>query len=201
MLSKIIKSISYNQEEIIKNIINLHINGPIELDPTYSKGNFYKNIPKPLLKFDINPQTSNTIKADCTRLPLRDNSLLSIMYDPPFLATKGKSLSIKNQNNIIAQRFGVFETEEKLFEFYRKSLTEFYRVLKQDGILVVKCQDKVSGGKQYFSHCFIYNESVKIGFYPLDLFILLAKTRLVANWQRNQQHARKYHSYFWVFIK
>ena len=29
----------------------------------------------------------------------------------------------------------------------------------------------------------------------------LARNRLVANWQRNQQHARKYHSYFWVFRK
>ena len=52
------------------------------------------------------------------------------------------------------------------------------------------------------SHIFIYNEAVKIGFYPKDLFILLAKSRVVANWQaKNQKNARKYHSYFWVFQK
>jgi hypothetical protein len=42
-------------------------------------------------------------------------------------------------------------------------------------------------------------EAIKYGFYPKDLFILLAKNRL--NDGRVQQHARKYHSYFWVFKK
>ena len=52
------------------------------------------------------------------------------------------------------------------------------------------------------SHVFIMNEAVKLGFYPKDLFILLAKNRLVADWQvKNQKNARKFHSYFWVFEK
>lgn len=42
-------------------------------------------------------------------------------------------------------------------------------------------------------------EAIKYGFYPKDMFILLAKSRL--NDGRKQQHARKYHSYFWVFKK
>jgi hypothetical protein len=69
-------------------------------------------------------------------------------------------------------------------------------------VLIFKCQDKVSGGKQYFSHCFIKEEAEKIGFYPKDLFILLAKNRIMADWQvENQKNARKFHSYFWVFEK
>ena len=50
-------------------------------------------------------------------------------------------------------------------------------------------------------HCHVYNWATRAGFEPLDLFVLLARNRLVANWQRNQKHARKYHSYFWVFRK
>ena len=81
-------------------------------------------------------------------------------------------------------------------------MKEAYRILKDDGILIFKCQDKVSSGKQYMSHAFIMDEAVKIGFYPKDLFILLAKNRLVADWQtKNQKNARKFHSYFWVFQK
>jgi hypothetical protein len=81
-------------------------------------------------------------------------------------------------------------------------MKEFYRVLNNKGILIFKCQDKVSSGKQYMTHVFIYNEAVKIGYYPKDLFILLAKNRIVADWQlKNQKHARKFHSYFWVFQK
>lgn len=46
------------------------------------------------------------------------------------------------------------------------------------------------------------NEAIKIGFYPKDLFILLAKNRVTADWQvKNQKNARKFHSYFWVFQK
>ena len=81
-------------------------------------------------------------------------------------------------------------------------MTEFYRILKNDGILIFKCQDKISSGKQYMSHCFIHDEAVKLGFYPKDMFVLLAKNRIVANWQlKNQKNARKFHSYFWVFEK
>lgn len=42
-------------------------------------------------------------------------------------------------------------------------------------------------------------EALRYGFYPKDLFMLLAKVRL--NDGREQQHARKYHSYYWVFEK
>ena len=81
-------------------------------------------------------------------------------------------------------------------------MKEAYRILRPNGILIFKCQDKVSSNKQYMSHCFIMNEAVKIGFYPKDLFILLSKQRIVADWQvKNQKNARKFHSYFWVFQK
>ena len=85
---------------------------------------------------------------------------------------------------------------------YYDTLKEAYRVLKPQGILIFKCQDRVASSKQYMSHVFVCNAAIHEGFYPKDLFILLAKTRLIADWQaKNQQNARKYHSYFWVFQK
>jgi len=195
-----IKSISYNQDEILKWILSLCKLTTFDCDPTYSKGNFYKAIPEPKLKFDISPGCSGVIKSDCRQLPLSDESLHSLMFDPPFLATKGKSLQAKS-GNIINKRFSVFPDEKSLHQFYIDSLKEFYRVIKPNGFLIFKCQDKVSSGKQYFSHVFVHNKAIEIGFYPKDLFILLAKNRIVANWQRNQQHARKFHSYFWVLQK
>ena len=36
----------------------------------------------------------------------------------------------------------------------------------------------------------------------MDIFVLLAKSRLTAKWQlKNQRHARKFHSYFLVLKK
>lgn len=199
-----IKSISYSQEEIIKNILELHVkSGRIDCDPTYSKGYFYKDtgIGKPGYKFDINPQVEGVIKANAEKLPLSDCSLNTIIFDPPFLATTGRSLNKVDNSNVINKRFGVYDSELALFRFYRNAMKEFYRILKPEGILIFKCQDKVSSGKQYFSHCFIYNTAIELGFYPIDLFILLSKSRITAKWQQNQKYARKYHSYFWVLKK
>ena len=201
----LVQSISYDQSEIIKWILQLHVpNHKIDCDATYSVGNFYKNtnISEPQYKFDINPQIDGVEYGDSRNLPLDDSSINCMMFDPPFLATTGKSLTENKNNNIINKRFGTYPSEKELHQFYIDSLEEAYRVLVDKGILIFKCQDKISSGKQYMSHCFIHNEAVKIGFYPKDLFILLAKNRLVADWQlKNQKNARKFHSYFWVFEK
>ena len=176
----------------------------IDCDPTYSIGNFYKNteIDAPKYKYDINPQVPEVELGDSRNIPLPDNSIECEMFDPPFLATTGKSLTENKDGNIINKRFGVYPTEKELHQFYIDSLKEAYRILKDKGILIFKCQDKISSSKQYMSHCFVYNEAIKIGFYPKDLFILLAKNRLVADWQlKNQKNSRKFHSYFWVFEK
>lgn len=201
--SMVIKSTSYDQEDIIKDILTLHVpQGYIDCDPTYSKGNFYKNIQKPIHKFDITPQTPDTIKSCATSLPLDDNSIQCLMFDPPFLSSSGPSLNKSKENsNIITGRFGYFRTEPLLHQFYNDSLKEFYRILDKNGVLIFKCQDKVSGGKNYMTHNIIMMQAYEIGFYPKDLFILNAKNRIISGKHKNQKHCRKFHSYFWVFEK
>ena len=40
--SKVIKSVNYNQHAILRDIMDLHMNGePFDVDTTYSIGNFY----------------------------------------------------------------------------------------------------------------------------------------------------------------
>jgi len=199
---EIIKSISYSQDEIISNIIKLHSpEGKIDIDPTFSKGVFYKNIPEPKYKFDLNPQTKDTIKADCTNLPVKSNSMSCIMFDPPFLISCGPSLKYKKEgSNIISSRFSCFRTVNDLIKMYNNSIKEFYRILKNSGILIFKCQDTVSSGKNYFIHNEIYSMALNNNFYAKDLFVLLAKSRIIGNFKK-QIHARKFHSYFWVFEK
>lgn len=194
--NSIIKTTSCNQEEIIKNIIKLYCPKGIELDPTYSKGNFYKNIKKPKYKHDIKPQTKDVLFGDCRKLSYNNESIESIMFDPPFIA--GKSLK---SEGIIRNRFSSFKDMKECWEFYYYSLIEFYRILKNKGILIFKCQDTISGGKQYLSHVEIINYAIKLGFYPKDLFILISENRIIGRTHKKQQHARKYHSYFLVFIK
>lgn len=172
-----------------------------DLDATYSSGKMWDGLKQPRLKFDIEPAFPEVERADVLSLPLESESIGSVMFDPPFLATTGKSLKKSGDSNVIAKRFGVYPNESKLHTMYYGALDELYRVLTPGGLLVFKCQDKVSSGHQYFSHVYVHDYAIETGFYPKDLFILVAKSRLVAKWQRKQQHARKYHCYFWVFQK
>lgn len=198
-----IKSFSFNEQDIIKDILKLHCSHPIELDPTYSIGAFYKNgVEEPKYKFDLYPRRDDVVKANAEALPIKTGIINTIMFDPPFLATKGPSLGKEDKNNVIVKRFGSYPTEKKLFEFYRNALKELHRIMANKGVLICKCQDKISSSKQYLSHVHIINEAEKLGFYCKDLFILLAKNRLVPKWQLvNQQHARKFHCYYLVLCK
>jgi hypothetical protein len=200
----LIKSVVHNDTEAIQAILDLHCKGQqIDLDATYSRGNFYKKgLPKPRFCSDIEPKEDGVIPADAMYLPFKDKSLGIIIFDPPFLATTGPSLKKDDDSNKLNKRFGVYPNETLLFDFYEKAIKEFYRVCKKKGILIFKCQDKVSSGIQYFSHCFIYNKAIEAGWYPKDLFVKLAEFRIVADWQKkNQKHARKHHCFYWVFLK
>ena len=194
-----IKSISFNQDEVIESILQLHsINGKIDIDPTYSTGNFYKGkIQKPEYKFDLEPQCKGVLPADARQLPLENESVYTLMFDPPFLVGSETETTGK-----IKGRFSWYPTYKALWKFYEDALKEFYRILKPKGIVIFKCQDFVTGGKQHFSHVVIMNIAVRLGYYPKDLFTFLVKTRMYHQKDlEGQQHARKYHSYFWVFEK
>tara|TARA_R100000152_G_C6777629_1_gene207628 strand:- start:1628 stop:2383 length:756 start_codon:yes stop_codon:yes gene_type:complete len=205
----IIRTVSDDQHEIIRNIQTLYVPEGFELDPTYSKGVFYKKYKKgkacsitgiidPPLKYDLFPKSDEVQKASAEDLPFEDNSISSIMFDPPFVAGHTKTAP----TGIIGKRFHGFRYVTDLWGWYDQCLAEFNRILKKKGVLVFKCQDTVSSAKNWFSHCYIMERAIVHGFYPRDMFVLLAKHRITGhNHKKNQSHARKYHSYFWVFEK
>jgi len=144
----LIETVSTNQSEILNNIIKLYCPDGFDLDPTYSKGVFYKNVPGPKLKYDIEPRVPNVKQADCRKLPFGDKSLSSIVFDPPFVCGSRKD----GKPGIIKERFGYYRNVLELLIFYNEALVEFYRILKTDGILIFKCQDTIESGKQYLNH-------------------------------------------------
>ena len=197
-------SISFSNDEIIKNIMVLYDIDRFDLDCTYSKGVFWKNLPQPRIKTDLFPQRTDVIEASSDNLPCESESMKSIMFDPPFLITGQTYKTNRKGSSIIAKRFEGYPNYEQLKHHYLGTLNEAYRVLQDDGILVFKCQDTVSSGKNHFTHCLVFEMALKTGFCPRDLFILMAKSTLHAyngtKW-KTQYHARKHHSYFWVIQK
>ena len=203
---KMVKSVHTSNFEAIKNIMELYEIEQFDLDCTYSKGNFWKDLPSPKHKSDLYPVNETVMEASSEDLPFEDNSMKSIMYDPPFVIV-GSGMGHRNNkegSSIIAKRFEGYGTYEELKLNYYNTLKELYRILDKGGFLVMKCQDTVSGGKNYFSHVMVMNMAYKLGFYPRDMFILTSNVRVNAfngtKWTK-QHHARKYHSYFWVFEK
>jgi len=191
----IIKSISFDQDEILQNIVALHT-GPIQADVTFGSGCFYKKaLPRSKLCFDLAPRKPGVIAADSCHLPLKDSCLSSVMFDPPFMARTGPGATLK-------ARFGeIVGTIYDLWDFYRLAMWEMKRVLKPGGWMVFKNQDGVLSGVNNFTHVEIMNRAVAMGFKPADLFVLLAKHRMMHPAHKRQVHARKFHSYFWVFKK
>lgn len=199
-----IKSVGTNQHKIINDIIKLHIpEGQIQVDLTYSIGKFYSTgeVPEPWIKCDKYP-INGVQQLDEWYAKAMSNNYFSIMFDPPFVIGKGPSLNnnISSQNKII-KRFDGYASPKELFSSYKEHLVQCYRLLKDNGVLIFKCQDTVSSGKNYMTHVWVMNETLKLGLYPLDLFILTANNRLISGKIKKQQYARKYHSYFWVFKK
>ena len=210
----IIKNISHSQTEILQNIMTLHNNGePFECDITASTLKFYldkngkERIPLPKYLFDVYPVDERVQKiTPFERLPFEDNTLQSIVCDLPFVISPKKCKSVvekKEGANMISNRFSSFYPMEELIENIYWWIKECYRVLKKDGILVWKMQSTVSGGRQVWASPFSFLVADKTGFYVADEFILEAKARLIPGKEKmnKQQHARKYTSTFWVFVK
>ena len=194
--SDVIFSLDFDEKKIIQAIMSLYNNGePFDLDPTYSKGVFWRGLPQPVHKFDLEPQTPDTRQASSDNLPFDDGSLGSIMFDPPFVVAPSP------KPGIIRDRFSCLRNIAELWEYYEASLTEFWRILGRGGLLAFKCQDIVSSAKQHLSHVKIINIAEELGFYSQDIFVLGRRNILLSPNMANQQHARKNHSYYIVFRK
>jgi hypothetical protein len=198
----VIRSVYYDQAEILQSIINLHTNGkPFDADISYGNGKFYKSIPEPKLKFDIDPQCDGVIQASSASLPIEGGSLASAVFDPPFL-TYVRAAREGNGSMVMAKRFGGYWTYGELEAHYKETIAEVYRVLAKKGILVFKCQDIIHNHKMHCTHLNVINWA-EGRFRLKDLFVLPAKHRMAVpqvegTRKKKQKHARIFHSYFLV---
>lgn len=214
--SNIIKNISFDQSEILYNIMQLHNEGkPFDCDMTASELKFYEgrgkgatyNIPLPKILFDVYPQDERIQKIDkWGNLPLENNSIHSIVIDLPFVispANAPSAVSNKEGASLIARRFAAYYPVDNLYLSYYNWLKNAYRVLDEGGICIFKCQNVISGGVFHSSEEFSFMAASKVGFKMIDKFTLEAKARLISNakYKNGQKHSRSFTSTFFVFKK
>ena len=210
----IIKNISFDQSEILWNIMHLYNNDqPFECDMTaselkfYGKGRGEYEIPIPKILFDVYPQDERIQKIEkWGSLPLEDGSIHSIVIDLPFVISPANSPSAKNPKDgsvLIAKRFSAYYPVDNLYASYYHWISEAYRVLDEGGILVFKEQSMISGGIRHNTDEFSFMAAHKLGVKMIDKFILQAKARLISNakMKNGQKHSRSFTSQFLVFVK
>lgn len=188
-----IKSISYSQTDILSWIMKLYNDSkPFECDLTASKCIFWKSLPKPQYLYDKYPQVEGVKPLSEADL-LPNKSFSSIVYDLPFLVSQGATSKIK-------ERFTYFESVEELYQANDEMLERSCRLLKKQGILIVKTMDISHGNKQIWISDYVITKAEKLGLELIEKFILLSNLRLFPR-THQQRVARKYHSYFLIFRK
>lgn len=194
----VIKSVSDNQDEILFNILRLYVGeSSFDCDLTYSVGVFYRNLPQPSMKYDKYPQLDDVLYLE-QAYDIENGSLHSVVVDLPFIV---KNSEKDAQSSMIAQRFNCFYSVEELYQANIDMLNLAYCKLQKGGYLIMKTMDFVYGTKQYWVSNFVQDKAAATGFILEDTFILVSKHKILSAKIGEQRHARKFHSYFFVFKK
>jgi tRNA G10 N-methylase Trm11 len=196
--------------EVFPQILDLHVPlGSTIADVTYGGGVFWRNVD--LSKYKLWPSDiANGV--DCRALPYEDNDIDAVILDPPYMEglLRGNSEHKAGSGTHSAFRNFYSNGDEKsngpkwhaaVTDLYFKAGAEAYRVLKDNGVLIVKCQDEVSANRQWLTHVEIINHYETLGFYAKDIFVTMRQNRVGISRLLKQVHARKNHSYFLVFVK
>lgn len=201
-----------NNADLFPKILKLHVRpGSVVADVTYGKGAFWSKVPSGL--YDLRATDIKT-GTDCRGLPYADCSIDAVVLDPPYmeglyrrhtghLAGSGTHAAFrKHYSNGEATAFEpTAKYHAAVVKLYFDAAAEAQRVLRNYGILIVKCQDEVSANRQRLTHVEIINELERRGFYTKDLFVLVRTNRPGVTRLLLQEHGRKNHSYFIVFVK
>jgi len=174
-MKKHYKSVFDDEGDLLCAILDLHLGGNLpECDPMFFKGNFYKEFGDyPKYVFDKNPQETWIQQADATSLPLENNSLNSIILDPPFLF----GIHGKAKDYYSSRTHTIMKDVHDMENLYKGILKEAYRLLNKKGTLIFKCQD-YTDSKTTMTHCMVYNWAIEQGFYAKDLAILVKPNKV-----------------------
>lgn len=192
-------------DQLFPEILALYVvPGSLVADVTYGRGVFWKRIPADLYRLLPSDLKDGV---DCRKLPYGDGEVDCVVFDPPYMHTPGGTAHVGHQNyegyyrnNATANGSGA-KYHDAVLELYFQAATEAHRVLREEGIYIVKCADEVCANQQRLTHVEVINELAARGFVVEDLFVLVRNNRPGVSRVIRQVHARKNHSYFLVFRK
>lgn len=190
-------------DEVFPFVLSLYVEpGSTVADVTYGQGVFWRKVPQGtynLLPSDL------ADGVDCRSLHYESASIDCVVFDPPYMHTPGGTAHVNHQNYEGYYKNNQANSEKKYHEavldLYFTAAREAWRVLREGGIYIVKCQDEVCANQQRLTHVELINELQQYGFVTEDLFVVMRTGKPGVSRLLTQAHARKNHSYFIVFIK
>lgn len=138
---------------------------------------------------------------DFTNLPEPDESMDVITFDPDYVAPGGRDTSTIPDFN---ERYGLndpYESPASLQAHINAGLTECARVLRPQGILMVKCATYISSGKPWLGEYHTIGAGLAAGLKVEDIFVHVSGTGPQPKRDTRQQHARSNSSRLIVFRK
>jgi tRNA G10 N-methylase Trm11 len=194
-------------DELFAAVMQLHVPAGVTVaDVTWGRGAFWKRVPKDRY---IVKATDIQTGTDLRKLPYAKESIDCVILDPPYMGgfyrPANRKTPVGPQYNIRYSNGGHTDCGTHTYhravrEIYRLGGEEAKRVLRPKGILIVKTQDEVSSSRQCLTHVEIINDYAQMGYYCKDLFVLVSRDRKHGKRTKKQEHARKNHSYFLVFV-
>ena len=190
-------------DEVFPQVLSLYVEpGSIVADVTYGRGVFWRGVAPDaytLLATDL------MHGVDCRELPYDSASIDCVVFDPPYMHTPGGTAHVNHQNFEGYYKNNGASSDKKYHEavldLYFSAAREAWRVLRDGGVYIVKCQDEVCANQQRLTHVEVICELQQYGFVTEDLFVVVRRGKPGVSRMLTQAHARKNHSYFIVFIK
>jgi hypothetical protein len=201
----VLSSYQGTNDQVFPSVLSLYVApGSTVADVTYGKGVFWRNVPKGqynLLATDLQDGV------DSRNLPYENGSIDAMVFDPPYMHTPGGTAHVGHQNfegyyqNNLAGDGTEKKYHDAVLDLYFRTGVEAARVLRKDGVFIVKCQDEVCANQQRLTHVELIVEYATYGFICEDLFVVMRNGKPGVSRMLVQAHARKNHSYFLVFLK
>lgn len=201
----VVSAYAQGNDQVFPRVLGLYVKpGSVVADVTFGKGVFWRRIPP-----DAYDLRASDIRdgVDCRDLPYQDSEIDCGVLDPPYMHSPGgtaheghRPFESHYRNNATGNRTGS-KYHEAVLDLYLGAGQEAHRVLRDRGVLIVKCQDEVCANRQRFTHVEIVTAYESMGFVAEDLFVVVRNNRPGVSRVIRQVHARKNHSYFLVFWK
>lgn len=192
--------------DVFAQVMSLHVpEGATVADVTWGKGVFWRKVREGIYNLRA---TDISTGVDCRDLPYLDGEIDCVVLDPPYMegffrnddtqkAGGGSYAAFRKHYANGNEKPESVKWHDAVTKLYREAGREAYRVLRRNGVLIVKCQDEVSANRQRLTHVEIINDYESLGFYTKDLFVVVRPNKPSVARLKKQVHARKNHSYFW----